>query len=237
MIVARALMKSFGGVAALRGLDVTIAAGVVTAIVGPNGAGKTTFIKSLLGLTRPDAGELTFDGARIGTDGAYRARIGYMPQIARFPDNLTGIELLALLRDLRGTAADADDALIDQLTLGAALAKPLRVLSGGTRQKVNAVAAFMFSPDLYILDEPTSGLDPVSAGILKDRIRAEREQGRTVILTSHVLSEVDELADDIVFLHEGQVAFAGAVRELKVRTGEPSVERAVAELMLKQAAA
>ena len=236
MIAARELTKSYGSVPVLRGLDVTIARGRVTAIVGPNGAGKTTFIKALLGLTRPDAGVLTFDGVAIGEDEAYRARIGYMPQIAHFPENLTGSELLELLRDLRGTES-CDERLIDQFGLRASLDKQLRVLSGGTRQKVNATAAFLFAPDLYVLDEPTSGLDPVSSGILKERILAERVAGRTIILTSHVLSEVDELADDVVFLEEGEVRFVGGVSELKRATGQTSIERAVAALMTREAAA
>lgn len=236
MIVARGLAKRYGSIAVLRGLNLEIARGRVTAIVGPNGAGKTTFIKALLGLTRPDAGILTFDGVAIGDDAAYRARIGYMPQIAHFPENLTGTELLALLRDLRG-AGSLDERLIDQLGLRDAVDKKLRVLSGGTRQKVNAVAAFLFAPDLYVLDEPTSGLDPVSSGILKQRILAERVAERTIILTSHILSEIDELADDVVFLDEGQVRFAGGVSELKRETGQTTIERAIAALMIRQAAA
>lgn len=236
MITARGVTKSYGSVPVLRGLDVTIARGRVTAVVGPNGAGKTTFIKALLGLTRPDAGVLTFDGVAIGEDEAYRARIGYMPQIAHFPENLTGSELLELLRDLRGTES-CDERLIDQFGLRASLDKQLRVLSGGTRQKVNATAAFLFAPDLYVLDEPTSGLDPVSSGVLKERILAERAAGRTIILTSHVLSEVDELADDVVFLEEGEVRFVGGVSELKRETGQTSIERAVAALMTREAAA
>ncbi len=236
MIAARGLTKRFGAVQVLRGLDLTIVRGRVTAIIGPNGAGKTTFIKSLLGLTRADAGLLTLDGIAIGDDARYRAGIGYMPQIAHFPENLTGTELLALLRDLRGSEA-SDERLIDQFGLRESLDKKLRVLSGGTRQKVNAVAAFLFAPELYVLDEPTSGLDPVASGILKQRILTERVASRTVILTSHILSEIDELADDVVFLYEGQVRFADGVSELKRETGQTTVERAIATLMMREAAA
>jgi Cu-processing system ATP-binding protein len=236
MIVSYGLTKTYGSVEVLRGVDLRIARGRVTAIVGPNGAGKTTLIKALLGLTRPDAGSLTFDGAEIGDDAAYRARIGYMPQIARFPESLTGNELLDLLRDLRGNRS-WDEQLIDQLAVRASLDKKLRVLSGGTRQKINAVAAFLFAPDLYVLDEPTSGLDPLSASILKARIDAERRVGRTIILTSHILSEIDELADDIVYLCDGTVHFAGGVLELKRQTRALTVERAIAALMRREVAA
>lgn len=230
MIVAHGLSKRFGDVQGLRSLDVTVERGRVTALVGPNGAGKTTFIKCLLGLTRPDAGLLMFDGASVQNDNLYRARIGYMPQIAKFPENLTGAELLALLRKLRATDI-ADERLVDAFAMRSQLDRQLRVLSGGTRQKVNAVSAFMFAPDLLILDEPTSGLDPVASGVLKTRIRAERSAGRSVIITSHVLSEVDELADDVVYLSEGQVQFSGSVANLRQSTGQPTVERAIAALM------
>ena len=236
MIVARGLTKAYRGTPVLRGLDLAIRRGLVTAIVGPNGAGKTTFIKALLGLTRPDAGMLLFDGMSIGEDERYRARIGFMPQIARYPENLTGTELLALLCDLRGADAP-DERLIDQLGLRDSMGKQLRVLSGGTRQKVNAAAAFLFAADLYVLDEPTSGLDPVASGILKQRILAERGAGRTIVLTSHILSEIDELADDVVFLHEGQARFAGDVQELKSETGQTNIERAIAVLMMREVAA
>jgi len=236
MIVSRGLTKTYGSVDVLRGVDLSIARGRVTAIVGPNGAGKTTFIKSLLGLTRPDAGSLTFDGVAIGDDAAYRARIGYMPQIAHFPESLTGTDLLELLCDLRGTHS-CDEQLIDQLDVRASLDKKLRVMSGGTRQKMNAVAAFLFAPELYVLDEPTSGLDPLSSGVLKERILVERRAGRTIILTSHILSEIDELADDIIYLCEGTVHFAGNVMELKRQTGTLTIERAIAALMRREVAA
>ncbi|MEP6990904.1 MAG: ABC transporter ATP-binding protein [bacterium] len=220
----------------LRGLDLRIARGRVTAIVGPNGAGKTTFIKSVLGLTRPDAGTLAFDGTPIARDDAYRARIGYMPQIARFPDHMTGAELLELLQSLRGGDA-TDERLVDAFGLQGELRKKLRVLSGGTRQKVNAVAAFLFAPELYVLDEPTAGLDPVSSGLLKARILEERAQGRTILLTSHIMSEIDELADDVIYLAEGRVRYCGARSALKDAMGHTHLERAIAELMLREAAA
>ena len=237
MIGIRGLTKRFGKVDILRGIDLDIRAGRVTAIVGPNGTGKTTLIKTVLGLTRPDAGELRFDGAVIGDDATYRERIGYMPQIARFPDNLTAADLVAMLVDLRRDARTLDRELIEHFRLEREMKKPLRTLSGGTRQKVNAVMAFLFDPELLILDEPTSGLDPVSSGILKDKILAARNAGKTFILTSHVMSELDALADDVVFLMGGEVRFAGSVHDLKLRTRQFSLERALAEMILRLEAA
>jgi Cu-processing system ATP-binding protein len=221
----------------LDGIDMTVARNRVTAIVGPNAAGKTTLIKTILGLIRPDSGTLTVDGKATGHDHAYRSRIGYMPQIARFPDNISATDLFEMLKDLRGGDARIDDRLIDAFGLGGEVSKSLRTLSGGTRQKVNAVMAFLFAPDLLILDEPTAGLDPVASGVLKSRIAEDREQGRTFILTSHIMSELEELADDVLFLNDGRVAFAGPVDEIKTLTRQTNLERAIAAMMLRGAAA
>ena len=232
MIAVRALDKRFGPLRVLNGLDLEIRTGRVTAVIGPNGSGKTTLIKSILGLTRPDRGEIHVGGARVNGDCAYRSRIGYMPQLAHFPENLTGSEVLNMLADLRGmTLAECDMELGDLFDIAPQLAKPVRTLSGGTRQKVNAMCAFMFRPDVLILDEPTAGLDPVASGILKDKIVREREAGRTFILTSHIVSELEELSDDIAFLIDGKVRYSGTMADLKQRTGELRLERAVARLM------
>ncbi|HWJ23254.1 MAG TPA: ABC transporter ATP-binding protein [Gemmatimonadaceae bacterium] len=235
MVEVRGLAKRFGRTEVLRDVDLAVRRGRVTAVVGPNGAGKTTLIKTVLGLTRADGGHVSVDGHEIGRgDAAYRAQIGYMPQIARFPENLSAADLIAMLRDLRrahGAEARTDDELIERFALGDQLAKPLRTLSGGTRQKVNAVLAFLFDPALLILDEPTAGLDPMSSSILKDKVLAERAAGKTFILTSHIMSELEELADDVAFLLDGRVRFAGPVEELKRATRQTSLERAIAQLM------
>jgi Cu-processing system ATP-binding protein len=237
MISITGLTKRFGKLQVLQGVDLAIAPGRVIGVVGPNGAGKTTLIKCILGLTRADEGRILFDGERVGEDPAYRARIGYMPQIARFPENLTASDLLTMLVDLRGPAAVTDRQLIARFGLGPHLYKPIRTLSGGTRQKVNAAMAFLFRPELLILDEPTSGLDPVSSGVLKDTILAAREAGTTVIVTSHVMSELEELADDVALLLDGRTRWVGPVHDLKLRTRQLSLERAIAELMLQETAA
>jgi len=147
-----------------------------------------------------------------------------------------------MLTDLRKAAPNAgpmrrDESLVEQLALTEHLDKPLRALSGGTRQKVNAAAAFLFAPDLLILDEPTAGLDPAASEVLKDRIRAERAAGRTVIVTSHFMSELEELATDVVFLLDGTVRYAGPLDELLRRTRKANLGRAISHLMLEAAAA
>jgi Cu-processing system ATP-binding protein len=237
MVEIKGLRKRFGRLCVLDGVDLSVGRNRVTAIVGPNAAGKTTLIKTVLGLTRADSGTIRVNGTSIDGREDYRAHIGYMPQIARFPDNLSAKDLFEMLKDLRGVTAAVDERLIEAFKLNGEISKPLRTLSGGTRQKINAVMAFLFSPDLAILDEPTAGLDPVASGVLKARIAEERESGTTFILTSHIMSELEELADDVVFLHDGKVEFAGPITEIKSLTRQDNLERAIAAMMLRGAAA
>ena len=225
------LRKRFGRLEVLRGVDCTILPGRITAIVGPNAAGKTTLIKSILGMVRPDSGAVLVDDVVVGRDPGYRERIGYMPQAARFPEQLNGREVIGLLTAVRGRSNGLDDQLIEQFRLTPHLDRPIRTLSGGTRQKLNAAVAFLFRPSLLILDEPTAGLDPVSAGLLKDRVLRAPGEGATVILTSHIMSEIEELAQDLVFLVEGNVIYQGSVASLLAQSGELRLERAIAGIL------
>lgn len=237
MITLSGITKKFGRLEVLRGVSMTAGAGRVTGIVGPNAAGKTTLMKIVLGLTRPDEGEVFVGSTRVNGDERYRSDIGYMPQIARFPSNLTGRELIGMLRDIRSSQARTDDALVASLGVENELDKKLNVLSGGTRQKINAVAAFMFDPAILILDEPTAGLDPRSSAVFKDRILADRALGKTVIVTSHVMSELEELADDVILIWDGKVQFSGPTAEIIGLTRQANLERAVAQLMSRGFAA
>jgi Cu-processing system ATP-binding protein len=236
MIRIRGLRKQFGQAVVLRDIDLDIEPGCVTAILGPNGAGKTTLIKSCLGLVRPDAGEIAIDGVVLNGDAEYRRGIGYMPQIPRYPENLTVREILAMIGDLRGATGTHDTELIDVFGLEAQLDKPFRALSGGNRQRVSAAIAFMFRPRLLFLDEPTAGLDPVASSMLKDRIAREKEEGRTVVLTSHIMSEVEELADVVIYLLDGRIDFERSVGDLLAGTGEATLERAIARMMIRAVA-
>lgn len=230
MIEIRDLYKSFGALSVLSGIDLTIGGGV-TAVLGHNGSGKTTLIKILLGLVKADQGRIVVAGETVNGDPGYKRAIGYMPQAARFPDNLAVGDVFALVRSVRGGDEPQDDDLIRAFRLEREWSKKVRTLSGGTRQKVSAALAFLYRPQILILDEPTAGLDPVASGILKDKIRAERARGCAIILTSHVMSEVQELADQLVFLQDGIIHYNGALSAMIDRTGEAQLERAVARLM------
>ncbi len=229
---AAGLRKRFGRLEVLRGVDFSIPGGRITGLVGPNAAGKSTLLKAVLGLVRLDGGTLSVMGRAVNGDVSYRRSIGYMPQSARFPENLSGNEVIRLLHDLRHSTQDSLDLeLVERFALGSELEKPVRTLSGGTRQKLSAALAFMFHPELLILDEPTAGLDPVASSQFKDKITLARQQGASVILASHTLSELEELADDVVFLHDGRVRFHGPPERLVRLTGLANLERAVASLM------
>lgn len=228
----RALKKTFGPLTVIDDLSLDVAAGRITALLGPNGAGKTTLLKCILGLVQPEEGSVLIDGEPADRKGRYRGDIGFMPQLPTFPVHMNGHEMAALLDRLRGFTGTPDEELVDAFGLRADMEKPFRVLSGGTRQKVNAALAFRYPVPILILDEPTAGLDPVASLALKDKIQRCRDEGRTVVITSHKLAELQDLADDVAFLHEGRLRFMGSVDELLAETRCSSLEQAIAALML-----
>ncbi len=231
MVEVEALTKRYGTLEVLKGVNARFEPGRVTAVVGPNASGKTTLMKCILGLVVPDGGRIRVGGEEALGNPAVRARIGYMPQDPRFPENVTVGEVIRWIQELRGERGKGLDAFLDLFALRPALNQPTRVLSGGTRQKLSALLAFLFDPPVLILDEPTAGLDPLASSRFKDLVAAARDGGKTIIMTSHVMSELEELADRVLFLLEGSVIFFGAVEELRARTGEAKLERAVARLM------
>jgi Cu-processing system ATP-binding protein len=231
MVRIESLSKSFDRRTVLDVASLEIPRGSITAVLGPNASGKSTLIKCILGLVNPDGGRILIDGESVIGGWRYRSGIGYMPQIARFPDNLTVDELFDMLKELRNRPGDLDIELYARYDLGAIGKQRLGTLSGGTRQKINAAIAYLFNPSLLVLDEPTVGLDPLSATILKDKAIKERDDGRTVLLTSHLLGEVGELADRIVYLLDGRPAYTGTVEELKLRTAEDRIDRAIVRVM------
>jgi Cu-processing system ATP-binding protein len=230
MIQIHNVHKRFGALPVLRGVELALTPGRVTAIVGPNAAGKSTLIRCILGLSRPDVGRITLADGRDVRIPATRAVIGYMPQQPSFPENLTGREVLAMLDALRPDVVP-DNTLLERFQVAGQLDKPVRTLSGGTRQKLSAVIAFRYRPSLLILDEPTAGLDPIASSVFKAAIVAARDAGATILLTTHVVAELSVLADEIAFLHDGAIRFAGPIVALLRDTGTSTLEFALVALM------
>jgi Cu-processing system ATP-binding protein len=233
MISIRHVKKSFGKLQVLHDVNLEFASGNSYALMGPNGSGKTTLIKSILGMVMPDEGEILFNTRNIRGQWDYRKQIGYMPQIGRYPDNMRIGQLFDMMKNIRKDSFLTDEELITSFRLDALFDKRMHTLSGGTRQKVSAALAFLFDPAVLILDEPTAGLDPLSVEILKDKITKERERGKLILITSHVVSDLDDLTTDLVYLIEGQVRFHDTIACLKEITNETRLGKAVARLITK----
>ncbi|MEJ5351912.1 MAG: ABC transporter ATP-binding protein [Melioribacteraceae bacterium] len=215
MIRIKNLYKSYGFVDALQNISLEIEKGSITYLIGPNASGKTTLIKLILGLIKPTKGEIFVNGIKLNGDYKYKEIIGYMPQVANFPENLIVKEIFNMLKELRNNNSDLDEELIESFGLEKEFDKQIKNLSGGTRQKLNASIAFMFNPEILILDEPTAGLDPLSCSILKEKIKKENQNGKTIIFTSHILSELEELATTFVFLLDGKIVLSKKKEEIK----------------------
>lgn len=233
MIKLENVCKRYGSMAVLRNVTLEIATGGITALIGPNASGKTTLLKTILGFVRPDAGVVTVNGQNIALSEDYRARVGYMPQYAGFPENLTVAEVVELVKKLRATGATPDDELFAAFQLQQYLQKKCSQLSGGTRQKLSAYLTTLYSPELLILDEPTASLDPYAGILFKEYLQRKARDGRSVVITSHNLHELEEIADRIIFLLEGVVCFTGSSEELTLKTNETTLERAIASILEK----
>ncbi len=230
MIKIENLHKTFGNLKVLNALDLQLESGKLYAILGPNGSGKTTLIKSILGMVVPEKGTVLINNKNVLGKWVYRNDINYLPQIANFPGNLTVSELIKMVKNLRPKSSE-EHPLIDLFDLKPFLNKKLSNLSGGTKQKVNLVLTFMFDSSIIILDEPTTGLDPISLIRLKEIIQKEKERGKTLLVTTHIMSLVNEFADEIVFLLDGKIYFKGSIESLKNQTKEADIEMAIAKLL------
>jgi ABC-2 type transport system ATP-binding protein len=214
-IEVRGLRKAFGKTVALDGLDLELRAGEVHAFLGPNGAGKTTTIRVLLGLIRADAGSVTLLGGDPWRDAtALHRRLAYVPGDVTLWPSLTGGEIIDLLGQLRGgTDAKRRQDLIDRFDLDPA--KRARAYSKGNRQKVALIAALASDAELLILDEPTSGLDPLMEQVFRECVAAERSNGRTILLSSHILAEAEALADRVTIIRAGRAVETGTLAGMR----------------------
>ncbi|MFC8822370.1 ATP-binding cassette domain-containing protein [Streptomyces rochei] len=221
-VLSEGLEKRFGEVRALQGLDLAVAEGTVCGLLGPNGAGKTTAVRLLTTLLRPDAGSARVAGHDLVREAAaVRRRIGVTGQYASVDGDLTGrqnLRLFARLHRLRDASARADE-LLDRFGLTEAADRPASTFSGGMRRRLDLAASLVRRPEVLFLDEPTTGLDPASRNRIWDAVRALKEEGTTVLLTTQYLEEADRLADDIALVDRGRVAHTGSPAELKALVG------------------
>lgn len=231
MILVQNLSKKFGKLSVLKSVNLNLVKGQSYALVGPNGSGKTTLIKSILGMVIPSSGHIIFDQLDIKNRWRYREQIGYMPQIGQYPANMTIGQILDMMKNIRKNVTEFDEELIEKFKLYKIFEKRMHTLSGGTRQKVSAALAFLFNPPVLILDEPTAGLDPVSVEILKEKILTEKENGKLIIISSHILSDLDELTTEMIYIFEGQIHFNNSIISLKEETGEKKLGKAIATMI------
>lgn len=235
MIRIENITKKFKKLPALDAINGQFEKGQVISLIGPNGSGKTTLIKSILGMVKPDSGKIFFNNEPINGDPSYRSQIGYMPQIGRYPDNMKVGQLFKMLKNIRNVPEEKiDEELVVKFGLTQIFERPMRTLSGGTRQKVSAALAFLFNPAVLILDEPTAGLDPLSSEVLKEKILKEKSKNKLILITSHILSDLDELTTHIMYLQEGKLEFFKEIEQLREETGELKLGKAIARIMKRE---
>jgi Cu-processing system ATP-binding protein len=231
MIRLQNINKRFKKLQALNNINTHFTKGQVISLIGPNGSGKTTLIKTVLGLVKPDNGTIYFNDSPIQNGVDYRSRIGYMPQIGRYPDNMKIGQVFQMLKDIRSAGKGLDEELYYGFRLDTLLDKSMKSLSGGTRQKVSAALAFLFDPEVLILDEPTAGLDPLSSELIKEKILKEKKRGKLILITSHILSDLEELTTHVMYLQDGKVVFYKSMAEVQEETGEEKLSKAIAWFM------
>ena len=231
MIKIKNLTKKFNKFTALQNIDLECKKGHSIAFIGPNGCGKTTLIKCILGLNVVEFGDILVSGNSVKKDFLYREKIGYMPQIGKYPENMTIGQTIKMIQDNRKNIENLDTELLEAFELPKLYDKKMSTLSGGTTQKVSAVLAFMFHPEIIILDEPTAGLDPLASEILKNKIIKERNNGKLIIITSHLLSELDDMVNEIVFINEGKILVHQSVEDLKTETQQTKISDAITNIL------
>jgi Cu-processing system ATP-binding protein len=231
MIEIKNIYKKFGKLEVLNDINLSFKKGECIALIGPNGCGKTTLIKSILGMVIPSKGDILFNEKSILKEFKYREQIGYMPQIGRYPDYMTVGQIIEMIKKIRNSDQVLDEDLVHAFQLEKIVDKQMRTLSGGTTQKVSATLAFLFNPEVLILDEPTAGLDPLASEILKEKIIKEKEKGKLILITSHLLSELDDLITQIIYMQDGTVHFHQSIADLLESTNEQKISKAIAKIL------
>ena len=232
MIEIKNLTKKFKKFTALNQVNIRFNDGHSVALIGPNGCGKTTLIKCILGLNVVEDGDILVNNESVKEHYLYRKNIGYMPQIGRYPENMTIAQTIQMIKDTRKVSErELDTELLEAFELESIFDKKMRTLSGGTTQKVSAVLAFLFNPNIIILDEPTAGLDPLASEILKNKIIKEKNKGKLIIITSHLLSELDDIVSEIVFMNEGKVIVHQSVEELMTERKTEKISESIISIL------
>lgn len=231
VIELQGIKKQFGKNVVLKNIELGFSEGKIYSILGPNGSGKTTLMKSILGLVRPNKGEVRIFDKNGITDYKQRQFIGYAPQIARFPENLTVLEVIDLVTSIRKQDSSPQE-YIELFEIQPFIKQRLKNLSGGTRQKVNLVLSLMFNSNILILDEPTSGLDPINRIRLKELLLKLKTEGKTVLVTTHILHLAEQISDEIIFLLEGNIRYQDSPQKLMAETNTKNLEEAIADLIL-----
>ena len=232
MIEIKNLTKKFNKFTALNQVNIRFNDGHSVALIGPNGCGKTTLIKCILGLNVVEDGDILVNNESVKEHYLYRKNIGYMPQIGRYPENMTIAQTIQMIKDTRKVSEnELDTELLEAFELENIFDKKMRTLSGGTTQKVSAVLAFLFNPGIIILDEPTAGLDPLASEILKNKIIKEKNKGKLIIITSHLLSELDDIVSEIVFMNEGKVIVHQSVEELMTERKTEKISESIISIL------
>jgi len=225
------IKKNFGKTEVLKNVSLKLDAGQSIGLIGPNACGKTTMIKAILSMVIPSEGNILFNGNNIIGEVAYKNHIGYMPQIGRYPENMSIRQVVNMIKNIRKFSGLIDEELWYAFGLDLVSDKKMRTLSGGTTQKVSATLAFLFNPDILILDEPTAGLDPLAAEVLRDKIIKEREKGKLILITSHLLNELDDLLTHVIFMQDGDIILHKTIQDLYSGTGETKISKAINNLL------
>ncbi|MBD3630560.1 ABC transporter ATP-binding protein [Cyclobacterium sp.] len=234
MIKIDHVYKKFGRHQVLKDICLQFEENQAIALIGPNGSGKSTLIKILLGMVLPQEGHVAFDGSPIKGQSLYRRQIGYMPQMSRFPSNMTVSQLFNMVKSLRKDEIKRDLDLYHAFEIDQMGSKKLEILSGGMKQKVSAALAFLFDPKVLILDEPTAGLDPIANEILKEKLQKTLGKDRLILISSHILNDLDDITTHVSYLMEGEVKFFKPLEQLRAETAENRLNRIIAQVLKQE---
>jgi ABC-2 type transport system ATP-binding protein len=226
LVELRGVRARYGAIEVLHGIDLTVPAGSVTALLGPNGAGKTTTIRMITGIFMPDAGRIEWLQGGNGAS-AFRDRIGYLPEERGLYKQMKLIELLLFLAEIKGCRGSAVrpkiDRWLERFELTEKRNSKIEELSKGNQQKVQLIATLLHDPELIILDEPQSGLDPVNMILVRDLLHELRQEGKTILLSTHMMGEAERMADEIVLIHRGKVVLEGTLDQVRGSFGNNTV--------------